>query len=184
MTLRELTSKEHSKAENTTFMRLFMAKAITEQEYLSYVTQMTLIYSALEPVAKKAGILDKFDGIARLPNIRQDLAELQNKIGGPATINSETLYYYNGITKMTCAKEIAAHFYVRYAGDMFGGQMLKSIVLDMKYGSGKWYDFDATKLPNLRQSMRELATPDLVVDAKIAFDSNTRVIESIICPWL
>ena len=46
-TLRELTAQSHAKAENTHFMRLFMAKAITEEEYMEYITQLSVIYTAL-----------------------------------------------------------------------------------------------------------------------------------------
>ena len=42
---------------------------------------MVLIYGALEPAAEKAGILAELPGIARLPNMRKDLAEMNEKLG-------------------------------------------------------------------------------------------------------
>jgi heme oxygenase len=173
LSLRELTATEHAAAENTPFMRLLFAKAATEKEIQAYITQMTLVYAALEPIAEKAGILTDFSGIARLPNIRKDLAEINAKVGTPAKIYWETIDYYNYLIELTDVNKIKAHFYVRYAGDMFGGQMLKSLVP----GAGLWYEFD--NLPVLRQKMRELAVPELAGEAKDAFYYNTQIIARI-----
>jgi heme oxygenase len=173
-TLRELTAQSHAKAENTHFMRLFMAKAITEEEYMEYITQLSVIYTALEFAAEKVGILQELDGIQRASKVRADVAELNSKLGKQSIIHWETVMYYNEITRMTERNEILAHFYVRYAGDMYGGQMLKPLA----HGSGTMYDFD-DKLPALRQKMRELATPDLADDANMAFNRTVDIIDSI-----
>jgi heme oxygenase len=173
-TLRELTAQSHAKAENTHFMRLFMAKAITEEEYMEYITQLSVIYTALEFAAEKVGILQELDGIQRAAKVRADVAELNSKLGKQSIIHWETVMYYNEITRMTERNEILAHFYVRYAGDMYGGQMLKPLA----HGSCSMYDFD-DKLPALRQKMRELATPDLADDANMAFNRTVDIIDSI-----
>jgi heme oxygenase len=174
-TLRELTTESHKKAENTVFMRLLMAKAITEEEYMSYLTQITLIYTGLEYAAEKVGILKELDGISRLDNVRADLAELNTKLGARSKLHSETVAYYNNILDMTDRDTIMGHFYVRYAGDMYGGQMLKTLVP----GSGKLYDF-GDKLPVLRQRMRELATPNLAPHANDAFKHTIEIVNSIL----
>jgi heme oxygenase len=173
-TLRELTAQSHARAENTHFMRLFMAKAITEEEYMEYLTQLSVIYTALEHAAEKVGILQELDGIQRVAKVRADLAELNKKLGKLCTIHWDTVMYYNEIVRMTDRNEILAHFYVRYAGDMYGGQMLKAIA----HGSGTMYDFD-DKLPILRQKMRELATPDLADDANLAFSKTIEILNAI-----
>jgi heme oxygenase len=173
-TLRELTAEAHKKAEDTVFMRLLMAKAITEEEYMSYLTQITLVYTGLEYAAEKVGILKELDGISRLDNVRADLAELNAKLGIRSRLYSETISYYNDIIDMTDRDTILGHFYVRYAGDMYGGQMLKTLVP----GSGKLYDF-GDKLPVLRQRMRELATPNLAEHAKDAFTRTIDVVNAI-----
>jgi heme oxygenase len=173
-TLRELTAQSHARAENTHFMRLFMAKALTEEEYMEYITQLSVIYTALEFAAEKVGILQELDGIQRAAKVRVDVAELNKKLGKQSKIHWETVMYYNEITRMTERNEILAHFYVRYAGDMYGGQMLKPLA----HGSGSMYDFD-DKLPALRQKMRELATPDLADDANMAFSRTVDILDSI-----
>lgn len=173
-TLRELTAKSHANAESTHFMRLFMAKALTEEEYMDYLTQLSVIYTALEHVAEKAGILQELKGIQRLAKVRVDVAELNNKLGKLSPIHWETMVYYNAIIKMTERNEILAHFYVRYAGDMYGGQMLKAIA----HGSGTMYDFE-DNLPVLRQKMREMATPDLAEDANNAFSHTIQILNAI-----
>lgn len=173
-TLRELTAQSHARAENTHFMRLFMAKALKEEEYMEYLTQLSVIYTALEFAAEKVGILQELDGIQRAAKVRADVAELNKKLGKQSKIHWETVMYYNEITRMTERNEILAHFYVRYAGDMYGGQMLKPLA----HGSGSMYDFD-DKLPALRQKMRELATPDLADDANMAFNRTVDILDSI-----
>lgn len=173
-TLRELTAYSHERAENTHFMRLFMAKALKEEEYMEYLTQLSVIYTALEFAAEKVGILQELQGIERAAKVRADVAELNKKLGKQSTLHWETVMYYNEITRMTERNEILAHFYVRYAGDMYGGQMLKPLA----FGSGTMYDFD-DKLPVLRQKMRELATPDLADDANMAFTKTIEILDSI-----
>lgn len=174
-TLRDLTKNAHDKAENTPFMRLLIAKAIKVEEYQLYVTQMALIYAALEPVAEKAGLFADLQGIQRLPNIRKDLAELNTLVGTPAEIINSTVFYYNEIRKLKDPQKIMAHVYVRYAGDLYGGQMLKPL----SPGSGLWYDF-GSNLPTLRQNMRALCTSNLAEEANIAFDRTTNIVEDIL----
>lgn len=179
-TLRELTEKNHQIAENLPFMRLFQAKAITPKEYMDYVTQMAVIYSALEFQAEKHGILKELPGIARLNNVRKDLAELNNELGCQSKVFFETTGYHNYITSLKTKEEVMAHFYVRYAGDMFGGQMLKPLI---PMGKGYWFDF-GDNLPFLRQKMRELSTPDLAVHANDAFVRTIEIIDRLISSHL
>jgi len=174
-TLRELTAEAHQRAEDTVFMRLLMAKAITEEEYMSYLTQITLVYTGLEYAAEKVGILKELDGISRLDNVRADLAELNTKLGTRSKLYWETISYYNDIIDMIDRDTIMGHFYVRYAGDMYGGQMLKTLVP----GSGKLYYF-GDKLPVLRQRMRELATPNLAEHANHAFSRTIEIVNAIL----
>jgi len=173
-TLRELTAKEHEIAENTLFMRLLMGKGLKPAEYLQYLVQLELIYSALEHVATKVGIMEEFKGISRVAKIREDIQELTTMVGTKAEICWATVSYHNQILRMTDRKEILAHFYVRFAGDMYGGQMIKSLVPS----TGRMYDFDEN-LPVLRQKMREISTPDLADFARNAFRSTTEMVNDI-----
>lgn len=173
-TLKQLTAKAHDSAESTPFMRLLIAKAITKEEYMSYVTQFTLIYAGLEHVAKKAGILDEFPGIERLTKIRKDLQILNDETGKVSPIMSSTVNYYNHIINYTERADILGHFYVRYAGDLYGGQMLKSLVP----GPGNWYEFDNVQM--LREKMRTIATPDLADSAIRAYEFNQYILDDII----
>jgi heme oxygenase len=175
-TLRELTATNHQIAENLPFMRLFMAKAITAEEYMNYTTQMQVIYSALEYQADKHGILSELQGIARLNNIRRDLSELNQIVGKQSIVLWHTVAYHNHIVELKTKQEVLGHFYVRYAGDMFGGQMLKPLV---PAGKATWYDFE-NNLPTLRQKMREIATPDLAEYANEAFDYTIRIVDDLI----
>ena len=172
-TLRDLTAESHAKAEKSVFMRLFMAKALREEEYMEYLTQLSVIYTALEFAAAEVGILQELSGIERAAKVRADVSELNKKLGKQSSISWETISYYNHIVRMTEKREIMAHFYVRYAGDMYGGQMLKLLA----HGSGTMYDFD--NLPVLRNRLREMATPDLAEDANLAFSKTLDILDAI-----
>jgi heme oxygenase len=173
-TLRELTAESHTKAENTVFMRLLMAKALTPYEYMDYLTQFTIIYDGLEYAANRFGILQEFDGIKRSDKIKADLEEANTVNGKRCLICLPTMLYYNYLINLDDKEKVAAHFYVRFAGDMFGGQMLKSLVPS----TGRMYDFEHN-LPALRMKMREFAKPNLAEEANKAFGYTIDIVDEI-----
>lgn len=175
-TLRELTKEHHDAAESTMFMRLFAAKAITEVEYAKYLTQMVLIYTALETKLEQIPeFADIFKGGWRLSNMRRDLAKFTENVGAQSLCLS-TVDYYNEILQMKDANELFAHYYVRIAGDLFGGQMLKKLVP----GAASWYDFDDDVNNSLKVSLRKLALFDLAPDVKIAYERNVDILNELL----
>jgi heme oxygenase len=173
-TLRELTAESHTKAENTVFMRLLMAKALTPYEYMDYLTQFAIVYDGLEYAANRFGILQEFDGIQRSDKIEADLEEANTVNGKRCFIRLPTTLYYNYLINLDDKEKVAAHFYVRFAGDMFGGQMLKSLVPS----TGRMYDFEHN-LPALRMKMREFAKPNLAEEANKAFGYTIDIVDEI-----
>lgn len=175
-TLRELTKKYHDAAESTMFMRLFAAKAITEIEYAKYLTQMVLVYTALETkLAQIPEFADIFKGGWRLSNMRRDLAKFTENVGAQS-ICSSTVDYYNEILQLKDSSELFAHYYVRIAGDLFGGQMLKKLVP----GAASWYDFDDATSNSLRISLRNLAQPSLADDVAAAYTWNISILVELL----
>jgi hypothetical protein len=118
--------------------------------------------------------LKDFEGIQRSDKIKADLDESNAINGKRSHIRWSTVSYYNYLIALDDKDKVAAHFYVRFAGDMFGGQMLKSLVPS----TGKMYDFD-NNLPTLRLKMRELATPNLADEAKIAFNHTIDIVDDV-----
>lgn len=173
-TLRELTSESHTRAENTVFMRLLMAKALTPLEYMDYLTQIELVYNGIEYAANKFGILQNFEGIQRLDKIKADLEESNTINRKRCPLRWTAISYYNYLIALDDKDKVAAHFYVRVAGDMFGGQMIKGLVPS----TGRMYDFD-NNLPTLRQKMREIATPNLSEEANIAFKHTIDIVDDV-----
>ena len=151
-----------------------MAKALTPLEYMDYLTQLQLIYNGVEYAANKFGILNNFEGIQRSDKIKLDLEESNAVNGRRSHILWSTTSYYNYLINLGDKDKVAAHFYVRFAGDMFGGQMLKSLVPS----TGNMYDF-GDNLPIFRQKMRELATPNLAEEAKVAFTHTIDIVNDI-----
>jgi prolyl 4-hydroxylase len=174
-TLRELTKNVHEEAENTAFMRLFAAGALTEKEYAHYLTQMVLIYTALEGKLKGTPIMDALPGIERLSNMRKDLKYYTEKVG-VMPLSYSTLEYYNKILRIDNVSELFAHYYVRVGGDLFGGQMLKKCVT----GANSWYDFDPALVTQLKMNLRKLAVPDLADFANNAYYYNITILDDII----
>jgi len=174
-TLRELTAESHTRAENTVFMRLLMAKALTPYEYMDYLTQFTLVYDGLEYAANRFGILQEFPGIQRSDKIKEDLEEANIVNCKRSPLRLSTTTYYNYLIDLHDEQKIAAHFYVRFAGDMFGGQMLKGLV---PVTLGRMYDFDSN-LPVLRMKMREFAKPNLAEEANKAFGYTIDIVDEI-----
>ena len=174
-TLRELTKDAHEQAENTAFMRLFAAGLLTEKEYAHYLTQMVLIYTALESKLKGSVLMKALQGIERVPNMRKDLAYYTEKVG-VLPISCITMDYYNRIVKMKNDSELFAHYYVRVGGDLFGGQMLKKLVK----GANSWYDFDETRSAELKMNLRKLAIPDLARAADDAYWENIMILDDIV----
>jgi heme oxygenase len=140
---------------------------------MDYLTQLQLVYNGIEYAANKVGILKDFEGIQRSDKIRADLDESNSINGKRSHIRWSTVSYYNYLISLDDKDKIAAHFYVRFAGDMFGGQMIKGLVPS----TGKMYDFD--NLPVFRQKMRELATPNLAEEAKIAFNHTIDIVDDV-----
>ena len=140
MSLKELTKENHSNAERSWFAKRMFSGEITNSEYAIYLKQQYESYKALE---------ERFDNlnpnseiefpdkrIKRAVNIHKDLLEMDPN-GDSLPILDSTLSYQGYI--QTCPDDLLyAHVYVRYLGDLKGGQMIAKRVP----GSGLYYKFD------------------------------------------
>lgn len=173
MTLKEATLAKHQAAERLPFFaKLFQGKLTTDQ-YYNYLLQMHPVYCAIETAADNYGVLKEIADIKCAHRIQEDILELQEKVTTSFSFLSETKEYVDYINKLTDPKRIAAHVYVRHMGDLFGGQMIKTLVP----GSGKWYWFNNQS--DLKIKLRLLAIPDLAEEANTAFDFNINIIKQI-----
>ncbi|MBZ8178578.1 biliverdin-producing heme oxygenase [Oscillatoria salina] len=154
ISLRAGTKESHTAAENTAFMKCFLKGIVTKQSFQKLLGNLYFVYNALEeellrhsqhPVVS----LIYFPELNRQANLEADLAfyygnNWQNLISAAEAGKA----YVNHIHHIANTEPalLVAHSYVRYLGDLSGGQGLRNIVrsaLDLPLDRGtKFYEFD------------------------------------------
>ena len=139
MSLKKMTQNKHSSAERSWFAKKMISGDITNEQYSIYLKQQYLCYSALEK--RFENIEDENyclpNKLKRAEKILEDLNELypeHNKID----VFESTKLYEKYILEDCDETLLYAHVYVRYLGDLKGGQMIAKRVP----GSGKYYQFE------------------------------------------
>jgi len=110
-TLKEYTRAKHDQIENAPLSKLIMNKAINKTQWDMLVTQKAVVYAAIE-----SRILMP-DWVLLADSVFKDAPKQQ-------TILISTHRYIEHLAKLS-NKLVAAHVYVHYMGEMFGGQVLK-----------------------------------------------------------
>lgn len=199
-TLKRETAAAHTEAETSRFMAQLASGALNRAAVVNLTAQYWHIYRALEAAVMRAadnpGVAAITDPrLVRLPALEQDLramagADWQNfLLPTPATYE-----YARRLDALTPADwpEIIAHHYVRYLGDISGGQVLAR-AFSSHYGMTleelHFYDFSAIgKIPPYRNAYRAKldALPTgggqrerLIAAAQHAFQLNQNVFESL-----
>lgn len=192
--LKTQTAARHDRAEQSSFMQDLMEGKLNAAAYLRLLSQYVYIYQALEEVAahyraQPNPITDPFvlEGLDRLPSIRADLAALGQPQPDPAL--PATVAYAEAIRATVQAPErFLAHHYLRYLGDLSGGQAVATLV-SRHYGLPaeglSMYRFESLPKPKVfKDSYRGLldAAPldetqrqALIDEALAGFDHNTHM---------
>lgn len=166
--LRECTAVAHEDAEQSSFMSRLLEGSLTRAAVADYTGQLWFIYADLERAVRATSHLSSMASIAdhrleRLDALEKDLTELI----GPdwrSTLLPEpaTAAYVARLDELAEAKDelgLIAHHYVRYLGDLAGGQVIARM-LRQRYGiSGQgvhFYDFgEIGKIKPYRDGYRE-----------------------------
>ncbi len=199
--LREGTQESHKMAESTAFMKDFLQGIIARHAFRQLIADFYFIYSALEArlealSAHPAISAIYFTELNRKENLERDLQYYwgdnwrQEIKPSPAT-----KVYIDRINEIADNEPelLAAHSYVRYMGDLSGGQALKHIVrsaLDLPHNEGTaFYEFD--RIPSIeakrnfkeryRQGLESLPVDEeqaqrIVDEANRAFKLNRDII--------
>ena len=139
MSLKNLTQSKHSSAERSWFAGLMMSGQITNDQYSVYLKQQYECYNALED---RFNQLDDSESklpasLKRADSIMMDLEELSSDVENIPIFDSTKIYIDYILNK--CEENLLyAHVYVRYLGDLKGGQMIAKRIP----GEGKYYQFD------------------------------------------
>ena len=173
--LKELTWKNHSKAERTEHARKLL-KGMTPQEYHRYIYNQYVQYAVLESRASQLGVLDGIEHIQRAEAIRTDMMELE--IEHDIQRNTDLLCpvvneYTQHVMNMENEDDILAHLYVRHFGDMYGGQMIAK----RNPGSGAMYVFEDVE--ELKTTVRAKLKDEMADEANRCFEFAMQLFEEL-----
>lgn len=151
--LKTQTKALHTQLERSTLMRSLLRGEMKRAPYCALLRNFHEIYAALEPLlvqhAAHPGVAPLFfPGLFRSQSLADDLAELHGA-GWFDEIDTQPAArrYAKHLREIAAHRPglLVAHAYVRYLGDLSGGQMLRRIVagsLELDHGRGtRFYDF-------------------------------------------
>jgi heme oxygenase len=196
--LKTETRALHTSAERSAFMGELIRGRMRRDAYSALLRNLQPIYAALEPAldrqANHPGIAPiHLPALWRTKALEADLVSLhgegwQDDIAlQPVTPRYVARLHEGG------PETLLAHAYVRYLGDLSGGQMLRSIVarsMQLEGGAGTaFYDFgDAAQTLALTETFRrglqevvldEAGVDAVVEEAKVAFGLHQTLFESL-----
>ena len=198
--LKAETRTLHSEAERSPFMSALLRGRMNRDAYLALLHNLHAIYAALEPALQRhaahpAIALFHLASLARTRSLRDDMAVLQEDQDpfAPDRLEPACTGYVRRLHALDSASPglLIAHAYVRYLGDLSGGQLLRSIVarsLHLPPGVGTaFYDFgDAAATAALTRAFRaamERAVVDdedeLVAEAKRGFEWHRQLFDEL-----
>ena len=202
--LREGTQTSHTLAENTAFMKCFLKGIVERDPFRQLVANLYFVYRTLETEIRRhahhavVGPMH-FSLLERTSQLEQDLTfyygdNWHNEI----TASPEGLHYVERIQEVANQNPalLVAHAYVRYMGDLSGGQGLKAIVrsaLELPDGVGTaFYEFEAIPTVEARRTFKaryrnalnslpiEASLAQQIVDeANLAFQLNRNVVHEL-----
>jgi len=204
MRLREGTKQAHTAAENTAFMKCFLKGIVEREPFRKLTADLYFVYRALETAmaehAHHPAISPVyFPALQRVPKLEADLAYYYGEHWrDQIQASPKGLAYVDRI--QTVAREqpprLIAHAYVRYLGDLSGGQSLRHIArsamnLPTDQGTGL-HEFDAFPTVEARRAFKvtyrdalnaivvDDATAQAIVDeANLAFQMNRDVFHEL-----
>jgi heme oxygenase len=170
-TLKEQTYEKHKEAETQPFIKEIFQKRVDTNKYAEYLYQLYLVYHAMENITgPKLGVYEGLDGLNRAESIFADFQELAVPDKTYA-IKESTLKYIQYIMDITKPEDLIAHMYVRYLGDLNGGQIFAKLVP----GSGTMFQFENKE--ELTNNFRAKLNDDMGAEACVAFDYNISIVK-------
>ena len=186
--LREATRELHTEAERAGLMPALLRGTLPRTRYVALLAQLEPIYAALEDGLAKAGALAVDPRLHRRVALRADLARLSPAAAPPVLPPARD---YAAALAALPPPLLAAHAYVRYLGDLAGGQVLRRVV-GKTYGLGdealRFYAFDgepaalAAALRAQLDALPEALGDALVGEAQAGFRRHVELFRALAAP--
>jgi heme oxygenase (biliverdin-producing, ferredoxin) len=202
--LRSATQAMHRRVERSTFMARLLQGEVDRSLYISLMHNLQALYSALEQALLRHAAHPAVGPVVMPELFRSTAIEADLRLLRCATDNlapplqTATLDYVQrlGTLDTTAPDLLVAHAYVRYLGDLNGGQALRRVVaraLQLDEGAGTtFYDFgDTLSCQRLMLGFRhglamvELQCADqdaLVAEAVSAFERHGQLFAQLSAP--
>ncbi len=183
--LRNETRDLHTEVERSILMRALLSGELSLAAYCMLLRNLHAIYLALEAAlvrhaADAALAAVCIPALFRSAALARDLTDLYGATWARTVVLQDATRLY--VARLRQLQEtdpalLVAHAYVRYLGDLSGGQLLKRIVvknLQMPTGSGTaFYDFgdaDATQvlIHEFRAGLEDIPAHEARIDAIVA----------------
>ncbi len=202
--LREGTQKSHTLAENTAFMKCFLKGIVEREPFRQLVANLYFVYSALEEEIRRHAHHSVvgpiyFSLLERVPQLEKDLTFYYGENWrDEITASPEGLKYVERIREVSSQNPslLVAHAYVRYMGDLSGGQGLKAIIrsaLELPDGIGTaFYEFEEIPTVEARRAFKgryrnalnslpieNSLARQIVDEANLAFRLNRNVVHEL-----
>lgn len=199
--LKHETRTLHTEAERSFFMGQLLRGKMEQKAYCALLRNLHAIYAAMEPAlsrhAAHPAIAPVFAlPLARTQSLATDLDALHGRGWSAAlAVQPSGTRYVLRLQQIEADEPelLLAHAYVRYLGDLSGGQMLSRIVaktLHLPAGKGTaFYDFgDASETAQLTRSFRaglqsvavgEIGVDAIVAEARSAFQRHRTLFEEL-----
>lgn len=199
--LKTETRALHTAAERSSFMGVLLRGRMERPAYCALLRNLHAIYAALEPaIARHAShpLIAPVHAPAlfRTVALASDLEVLHGvEWADELVLQPAAVAYVARLCEVDAMQPglLLAHAYVRYLGDLSGGQMLRRIVAQSAVLAGErgvaFYDFgDATATRELTHAFRaglasvspdEAQTGALLDEAKLAFGLHQRLFDEL-----
>lgn len=197
--LKTATAELHRRAERSALMHALLAGRLPRESYLALMRNLLALYGELE-AQLLAWPASPFRVLDRRAAIESDLAQLDPASGGrpPARLASAMAEYLDRLRAHAdgAPHRLAAHAYVRYLGDLHGGQVLRACVrrlfaLQDDRGVGFYSFGDEAATAELRADFRRrlaslsLSGPqadEVVAEARWAYEAHARLFDELLSP--
>jgi heme oxygenase len=202
--LREGTKHSHTMAENTAYMKCFLKGIVEKEPFRKLLANLYFVYSTLEAELLRhrnhpvVGLI-YFPDLNRKASLEKDLAFYYGDNWQAEIAPSEAgKVYVDRIKQISNSQPelLVAHSYVRYMGDLSGGQALRNIVrsaLKLPPDQGtNLHEFEAFPTVEARKAFKmryrdtlnslpvdDQLAQEIVAEANYAFGLNRDVMHSL-----